>query len=76
MAQCRHIWIPVGNEKNGYLSILPQACVNGLPVGGFYSLMGMGRNAIFGVMKTVTIRAARLKGGGASFQAYRQRRVS
>ena len=30
-----------------------QACVNGLLMGGFYSLMGMGQNVIFGVMKIV-----------------------
>lgn len=30
-----------------------QACVNGLLMGGFYSLMGMGQNIIFGVMKIV-----------------------
>ena len=29
------------------------ACVNGLLMGGFYSLMGMGQNIIFGVMKIV-----------------------
>ena len=27
-----------------------QACLNGLMIGGFYSLMGMGQNVIFGVM--------------------------
>lgn len=30
-----------------------QACVNGLMIGGFYSLMGMGQNVIFGVMKII-----------------------
>ena len=30
-----------------------QACVNGLMIGGFYSLMGMGQNIIFGVMKII-----------------------
>lgn len=30
-----------------------QACVNGLLMGGFYALMGMGQNIIFGVMKIV-----------------------
>ena len=30
-----------------------QACVNGLLMGGFYSLMGIGQNIIFGVMKIV-----------------------
>ncbi len=30
-----------------------QACVNGLLMGGFYSLMGMGQNIIFGVMRIV-----------------------
>lgn len=30
-----------------------QACVNGLLIGGFYSLMGMGQNIIFGVMKII-----------------------
>ena len=30
-----------------------QACVNGMLMGGFYSLMGMGQNIIFGVMKIV-----------------------
>ena len=30
-----------------------QACVNGLLMGGVYSLMGMGQNIIFGVMKIV-----------------------
>ena len=38
-------------ERN--LSIFLQACVNGLLMGGFYSLMGMGQNVIFGVMKIV-----------------------
>lgn len=35
------------------MNMLPQACVNGLLMGGFYSLMGMGQNIIFGVMKIV-----------------------
>ncbi len=35
------------------MSIFLQACVNGLLIGGFYSLMGMGQNVIFGVMKIV-----------------------
>lgn len=35
------------------LDIFLQACVNGLLMGGFYSLMGMGQNVIFGVMKIV-----------------------
>ena len=30
-----------------------QACFNGLMIGGFYSLMGMGQNIIFGVMKII-----------------------
>ena len=30
-----------------------QACLNGLMRGGFYSLMGMGQNVIFGVMKII-----------------------
>ncbi len=30
-----------------------QACINGLMIGGFYSLMGMGQNIIFGVMKII-----------------------
>ena len=30
-----------------------QACINGLLMGGFYALMGMGQNVIFGVMKIV-----------------------
>lgn len=30
-----------------------QACINGLMIGGFYSLMGMGQNVIFGVMKII-----------------------
>ena len=30
-----------------------QACLNGLMIGGFYSLMGMGQNVIFGVMKII-----------------------
>ena len=35
------------------MDIFLQACVNGLLMGGFYSLMGMGQNVIFGVMKLV-----------------------
>lgn len=35
------------------MDIFLQACVNGLLMGGFYSLMGMGQNIIFGVMKIV-----------------------
>ena len=35
------------------MSTLLQACINGLLMGGFYSLMGMGQNIIFGVMKIV-----------------------
>lgn len=35
------------------MSTFLQACVNGLLMGGFYSLMGMGQNIIFGVMKIV-----------------------
>ena len=35
------------------MEIFLQACVNGLLMGGFYSLMGMGQNVIFGVMKIV-----------------------
>lgn len=35
------------------VSTFLQACVNGLLMGGFYSLMGMGQNVIFGVMKIV-----------------------
>ncbi len=30
-----------------------QACMNGLLIGGFYSLMGMGQNIIFGVMRII-----------------------
>ena len=35
------------------LDIFLQALVNGLMMGGFYALMGMGQNVIFGVMKIV-----------------------
>lgn len=35
------------------MNMFLQACVNGLLMGGFYSLMGMGQNIIFGVMKIV-----------------------
>ena len=35
------------------MNMILQACVNGLLMGGFYSLMGMGQNIIFGVMKIV-----------------------
>ena len=35
------------------MEIFLQACVNGLMIGGFYSLMGMGQNVIFGVMKII-----------------------
>lgn len=35
------------------MEIFLQACVNGLLIGGFYSLMGMGQNIIFGVMKII-----------------------
>ena len=37
----------------GGMEIFLQACVNGLLIGGFYSLMGMGQNIIFGVMKII-----------------------
>lgn len=30
-----------------------QACTNGLMIGGFYAMMGMGQNVIFGVMKII-----------------------
>ena len=35
------------------MSVFLQAVVNGILLGGFYSLMGMGQNIIFGVMKIV-----------------------
>ena len=35
------------------MNMFLRACVNGLLMGGFYSLMGMGQNIIFGVMKIV-----------------------
>lgn len=35
------------------MDILLQAIVNGILLGGFYALMGMGQNIIFGVMKIV-----------------------
>ena len=35
------------------MNMFLQACVNGLLMGGFYSLMGMGQNIIFGVMNIV-----------------------
>ena len=35
------------------MDIFLQALVNGLMMGGFYALMGMGQNVIFGVMKIV-----------------------
>lgn len=35
------------------MNMFLQACVNGLLMGGFYSLMGVGQNIIFGVMKIV-----------------------
>ena len=35
------------------MNTILQACVNGLLIGGFYSLMGMGQNIIFGVMKII-----------------------
>lgn len=40
-------------RRNFIISTFLQACVNGLLMGGFYSLMGMGQNIIFGVMKIV-----------------------
>ena len=35
------------------MTVFLQALVNGILLGGFYSLMGMGQNIIFGVMKIV-----------------------
>ncbi len=35
------------------MDVLLQAIVNGILLGGFYALMGMGQNIIFGVMKIV-----------------------
>ena len=35
------------------MNIFLPACLNGLMIGGFYSLMGMGQNVIFGVMKII-----------------------
>ena len=35
------------------MTVFLQAVVNGILLGGFYSLMGMGQNIIFGVMKIV-----------------------
>ena len=35
------------------MAVFLQALVNGVLLGGFYSLMGMGQNIIFGVMKIV-----------------------
>ncbi len=37
------------------MEIFLQACVNGLLIGGFYSMMGMGQNIIFGVMKIINL---------------------
>ena len=49
----RWIWISTDDGEDDSLSIFLQACVNGLLIGGFSSLMGMGQNVIFGVMKIV-----------------------
>ena len=35
------------------MEVFLQALVNGILLGGFYSLMGMGQNIIFGVMNIV-----------------------
>ena len=43
----------IGRKEVSLLEIFLQACVNGLLIGGFYSLMGMGQNIIFGVMKII-----------------------
>ncbi len=40
--------------KGGYdMSTVLQAIANGLMIGGFYAMMGMGQNVIFGVMKII-----------------------
>ena len=53
MPHLRHNLDSSRDGEDDNLSIFLQACVNGLLIGGFYSLMGMGQNVIFGVMKIV-----------------------
>lgn len=40
-------------SETGPMKVFLQALVNGILLGGFYSLMGMGQNRIFGVMNIV-----------------------
>lgn len=40
-------------KNRGCYGYIPAAVVNGILIGGFYSLMGMGQNVIFGVMKII-----------------------
>lgn len=46
-------WTKQYKEKEELMDTFLQACVNGLMIGGFYALMGMGQNIIFGVMKII-----------------------
>ena len=49
------------------MEVFLQALVNGILLGGFYSLMGMGQNIIFGVMNLSLIHISSISRYGLYF---------